>query len=66
MGHSQERRYTRPTQWEVDEFKLLLGDELVKRYSKAELVQLYHDIHEAAELLLTLWFENSDQQPTDE
>lgn len=51
----QKRRYTRPAEWELEEFKRFLGPELASHYTKAELARLYREMHEWAKLLLDIY-----------
>jgi hypothetical protein len=57
MGQKKKKhRYTRPTTDEIGEFKKLLGP-LASEYTESQIVQLYTEMYQMANLLLDIYEE---------
>lgn len=61
----RKRRYTRPAEWEIEEFKRFLGPELVGRITEAELALLYREMHEWVKLLLDIYGQEDPEERFD-
>ena len=58
MERKRKKRHTRPMISELYEFVRFLGP-LASNYSEAELIRLYAEMHQMAELLLDIYRCNS-------
>jgi hypothetical protein len=62
MEQYKQRKFTQPTLSDLEEFRRFLGP-LASRFSRAQLPQLYAEMHQMASLLLDIYLERRKHTP---